>query len=406
MAFISYETSKNMLELLSISDVCSEKVFLNDALDRILSEDIVAQKNDPQMPTSAMDGYAVLAKDIKNGAEILILGDNPAGHDETREVKTGICIKTFTGSMMPKGADTLIPIENVVVNEGKTNITITEEVTMGFAVRPIAESYAKGDVLIKKGTKVGFAEIGVMAGLNVVMPSVAIKPNIAIVATGSEILEIGEEAQNPSQIRSSNNYTLQAITQSAGCDVKQLGIVKDDKNSIMSSFENALASSDILVSTGGVSVGDYDFVKDIIPRLGAEVIYKGVNIKPGQHIMVARRDNKFIVALPGFAYSSTVTFILYVLPLIKKLLGQNSSEFIFEATLKENFKKRSRKSEFTACNITFDEGRYWVDFEGKKVGSSAILTNMLGECALMMTGEADGNLEAGMSVNVMMLDKI
>ena len=153
-----------------------------------------------------------------------------------------------------------------------------------------------------------------------------------------------------------------------------------------------------------VSVGDYDFVKEIVPRLGAEVIYKGVNIKPGQHIMVAQKGNKFIIALPGFAYSSTVTCILYAIPLIKRFLGLDSTLNVVEATLKKPFNKRSKKSEFTACNVVFEDGKYWVNFDDKKVGTSAILTNMLDGAALMITGEDDGNLDEGMSVNILLLD--
>jgi len=159
------------------------------------------------------------------------------------------------------------------------------------------------------------------------------------------------------------------------------------------------------VSTGGVSVGDYDFVKDIVPRLGAEVIYKGVAIKPGRHIMVARRDEKFIIALPGFAYSSTVTGILYVLPLIAKMLGKKSAYKMVAAKLEEDFTKRSPFTEFTACNVAVEDGEYFVNFEGKKVGSSAILTNMLNDSALMVAGEDDKFLEAGTYVNVILLDK-
>jgi molybdopterin molybdotransferase len=172
----------------------------------------------------------------------------------------------------------------------------------------------------------------------------------------------------------------------------------------MATFENALACADILVSTGGVSVGDYDFVKDIVPRLGAEVIFKGVAIKPGKHIMVAQRDSKFVLALPGFAYSSTVTSILYVLPLIAKMLGRESAYPMVEAKLSEDFAKRSKLTEFTACNVNVEDGEYFVDFEGKKVGSSAILTNLLHNSALMVTGEDDGNLEEGTFVNVILLE--
>ncbi len=398
---ISYETSQNMLSLLPMGALCSERVFLNNALGRILAEDIVASEDYPTHPTSAMDGYAVLHADFLEYKALVILGDNPAGADEIAKVESGICIKTFTGSLMPEGSDTLIPIENISVRDDQ--IVIEKQVPLGFAVRPIGESYRKGEVLIPKGTTVGFAEIGVMAGINHVMVSVSQRPRVSIIATGSEILDIGETQHHAGQIRSSNSYTLQALVSHIGGECIQMGIVGDDKYDIMERFDEALRSSDIVVSTGGVSVGDYDFVKHIVPKLGAEVIFKGVNIKPGQHVMVAQRGSKFIVSLPGFAYSSTVTFILYVAPLIARMMGSENNYEPIEATLKVPFAKRSNKSEFTACNLSFEDGRYWVDFEGKKTGSSAILTNLLGNAGLMICGEDDGDLEAGTLVRVIKL---
>ena len=401
MNLLSYEASQNMLNLLKVNSSKYQKVPLSESLGRVLAEDIVAKYNDPQFPTASMDGYAVIHSDLDNES-IEILGFNPAGNDEKRVVSTGKCIKTFTGSKMPEGADTLIQIENVSVDGEK--IIIDSKVPKGSSVRPIAEGYSAGDVLIKKGTKVGFAQIGVMAGLNCVMVKVVQKPRVAIVATGSEILDLGEQSDNPAQIRSSNNYTLAALFEQAGAEVIQLGTVGDDKDSIMQTFENALLSADILVSTGGVSVGDYDFVKDVVPRLGAEVVYKGVSIKPGRHIMLAQKDDKFILALPGFAYSSTVTAILYGLPLVSRMLNTKKPYTTVAAKLSENFTKRSRFTEFTACNVSVEDGEYFINFETKKVGSSAILTNLLNSSALMVTGEEDGNLEKGTYVNIILLE--
>jgi len=401
MDFISFETSQSILERLEVNDHRYERVPLSDALGRVLGQDIVAEFNDPQFPTASMDGYAVRHEDLQKG-ELVVLGDNPAGHDERRVVSEGESIKTFTGSMMPEGSDTLIQIENVTYENGK--IMINELVEVGNAVRPVGEGYKAGDILIKKGTKIGFAEIGVMAGLNQVMVKVLLRPRVAVIATGSEILDLGENSNNPAQIRSSNNYTLAALFEQVGAEVLQLGTAPDDRDAIMKTFENALESADILVSTGGVSVGDYDFVKDIIPRLGAQVVYKGVGIKPGRHILVAQRANKFILALPGFAYASTVTAILYALPLITKMLGKKVPYKTVAAKLQEDFTKRSKFTEFTACNVIVEDGVYFVNFEGKKVGSSAILTNMLDNSALMIAGEDDKFLEAGTYVNVILLD--
>lgn len=398
---ISYETSQNMIALLTMGKVRSEQIFFGSALGRILAQDIVADGDYPLQPTSAMDGYAIAHTDLGEFDAFEILGDNPAGADEIGGIMSGACIKTFTGSLMPKGSDTLIPIENVRI-EGES-IVVTKPVSKGFAVRPIGESYREGEVLIASGTKLGFAEIGVLAGINRVMIRVAQRPRVAIIATGSEILDVGESARHDGLIRSSNSYTLQALVDLLGGESVQMGIVGDDQDAIMERFEEAMNSCDIIVSTGGVSVGDYDFVKHIVPRLGAEVIFKGVNIKPGQHVMVAQRGEKFIVSLPGFAYSSTVTFILYAAPLISRMMGVENPFEVIEATLRVPFSKRSTKSEFTACNLVFEDGKYWVDFQGKKSGSSAILTNLLGDAGLMICGEEDGDLEAGTLVRVIKL---
>ena len=401
MNLLSYETSQNMLELLEVNAQRFERVALSASLGRVLAVDIVAEFNDPQFATASMDGYAVRHEDLALG-ELSVLGDNPAGHDETRTLSAGESIKTFTGSMMPHGADTLIQIENVTYADAK--ITINESVAKGNAVRPIGEGYHASDILITKGTKITFAEIGVMAGLNQVMVKVAIRPRVAVIATGSEILDLGENSDNPAQIRSSNNYTLAALFESAGAEVIQLGTAPDDRDELMATFERALLSADIVVSTGGVSVGDYDFVKDIVPRLGAEVVFKGVGVKPGRHILVAKKEEKFVLALPGFAYSSTVTAILYVLPLISKMLGKSMPYKIVAAQLQEDFTKRSRFTEFTACNVVVEDGEYKVNFEGKKVGSSAILTNMLNQSALMIAGEEDKFLEKETYVNIILLE--
>jgi molybdopterin molybdotransferase len=403
MSFLSYTESVEKLLALDTGAVRVEKIALPDALGRVLAEHIVADEDYPRHPTASMDGYAILAADQAKGSIALDASDNPAGSDSRNPVRPGLAVKTFTGAKMPEGADTLIPIENVTVEQG--TIRIDTPVKAGFSVRPVGESYFAGEILIPKGTKIGYAEIGVMAGLGRVMIPVARRPRVGVLSTGSEILDLGERERTDSQIRSSNNYTIAAIAQSAGAEAVQLGTAADDRASITAAFENALSCSDIVVSTGGVSVGDYDFVKEVVPALGAEVVYKGVRIKPGQHVMVARRGSQFILALPGFAYSSTVTFILYALPLIRKMLGTDPGHAIVEATLAEPFAKRSNKSEFTACNLRMVDGRYHVDFEDKKAASSAVLTNMLGAAALMITDETDRSLEAGTVVRVIRLDR-
>lgn len=401
MAFMHFDESIEIIKNIQINNYKKEKKYLTDTLGYVLAEDIVADHNSPEFPTSAMDGYAVKHEDLVLG-RLKISSINPAGADLKEEVIGGCCIKTFTGSLMPAGADTLIPIENVTV-EGD-EIVINEEVSFGFSVRAIGENYEKGQKLIAEGTKIDFPEIGVMASLNVVSPLVYEKPRVAILSTGSELLELGEVQTSDAQIRSSNNYILEALVKKYDGKALQLGCILDDKESILNAVKSALVQSDIVVTTGGVSVGDFDFVKDVIVELGCEVLFKGVRVKPGQHIMVARKDDKFIVALPGFAYSSTVTALLYMVPLIVKLQKGTTSLRMVEATLGSSFNKRQKKAEFTACNYSLKYGQYFVDFKGKKSGSSAILTNMLGSTALLVTSEEDQSKEVGDKVQILLID--
>ena len=396
-----FDESIEIIKNLEINNYRTKKLYLMDALGYVLAEDIVADHNSPEFPTSAMDGYAIIYEDMAMN-RLKIASINPAGSALKDEVIGGTCIKTFTGSLMPHGADTLIPIENVEV-EGD-EIVIKDEVPQGFSVREVGENYAKGQLLIPKGTKIDFPQIGVMASLNVSEISVYEKPVVGIISTGSELLELGEEQTNDAQIRSSNNYILEAIVKKFDGAALALGCVKDDKNSITSAISDALEKSDIVVTTGGVSVGDFDFVKDVISELGCDVIFKGVRLKPGQHIMVARKDDKFIIGLPGFAYSSTVTALLYLVPLIEKFQHGKCAIRKVKATLKEPFVKRAKKAEFTACNVSLLQGKYYVDFKDKKVGSSAILTNMLGDVALLFTSEDDTSKETGDEVDILLID--
>ncbi|AXX95059.1 molybdopterin molybdotransferase MoeA [Arcobacter ellisii] len=402
--FISYKKSIEILNNIQLTKQTTQKLFITQALGKILAKDVIANHNSPEFPTSAMDGYAIRYEDLKS--EFLeIIAKNPAGYVVESEVSLNKCIKTFTGSLMPKGSDTLIPIENVEVIENK--IKIKKDVPFAFAVREMGENYKKDEVLIKKGTKIGFAEIGVLASLNISMIEVVVNPIIAVASTGSEVLDLGEIQTNDSQIRSSNHLTLEVLFKSNGAEVLQMGVVKDDIDSIANLFETALQKADIVVTTGGVSVGDYDFVQDVIKdKLKAEVLFHGVSIKPGMHILIALKDKKIIVALPGFAYSSTVCAILYVLPLIYKFRNSNESLPIIKAKITQDFPKKTDKTVFTACNVKYLNGEYVIDFEGKKEGTSAILTNMLESPALLIQDEDSKDLKSGDLVDILLLNQL
>jgi molybdopterin molybdotransferase len=399
--FISYEESLKRLETLYRVGR-AERVPLQNSLDRVLAEDIVAKENSPSAPTSSLDGYAIQVLDQNREYIDVLDSDNPAGSELDNSVTTGVAIKTFTGSLMPSGSDTLIPIENVREIDGK--LYIDKKVSIGNGVRPVGELHRAGDIILKKGTVVEYVEIGVLASLNIGTISVYQKPRVAILSTGNEILEVGEEQTTSSQIRSSNHYTLEAMVIKYGGTPVQLGIVKDDINTLTEALQGAVDSgAEFIVTTGGVSVGDYDFVSDVVERLGFKTLFHGVKIKPGQHILLASNGKQTLLSLPGFAYSSTVTGLLYLVPLIRSFIGVEARVQTMKAKLGEKFYKRSPKTEFTACNLSFNNGEIVADFNSKKIGTSAILSNLLNSAHLIYTPEDGGNKEIGEIVEVVSL---
>ena len=402
--FINYDKSIEILNTIKLNKATTQKLFIIDAIGKVIANDVIADHNSPEFPTSGMDGYAIRFEDINNES-ITIIDKNPAGSVVESSVSSGVCIKTFTGSLMPKGSDTLVPIENVEVIGD--SIKITKTVPLGFATRAIGENYAKNEVLIKKGTVIGFAEVGVLASLNIAQINVIVNPKVAIASTGSEILDLGEVQTNEAQIRSSNHLTIEALCKKNGANTLQMGIVEDDIESITNLLETALQKADIVVTTGGVSVGDYDFVQDVIKdKLNAKVLFHGVTIKPGMHILVAIKDGKTIIALPGFAYSSTVCAILYVLPLIYRFREANESLPIVKARISEDFPRKMPKTVFTACNVEYINNEYTINFDGKKKGTSAILTNMLENPAILIQKEDSEDIKAGDLVDILLLNQL
>jgi molybdopterin molybdotransferase len=301
---------------------------------------------------------------------------------------------------MPDNADTLVPIENVEVKGDR--LIVKEKVPKFHAIRPVGEDFKKGEVLIKKGTLLKAGEIGVMASLGIPVVSVVKKPVVSILATGEEVVDLDSEFKM-GQIRSSNNYTLSALARSFGFDAINLGIAGDNKKAIKEKITDALKNSDVVVTTGGVSVGDFDFVKEITGEF--EVLFHGVNIKPGQWVMLARVGDKYIVSLPGFPYSSFVTFLLYVVPILEKFENKKVIKKI-KARLRDDFEKKFKKYQFVAVNITFENDEFVVDIRGKKQGSSGILTNLIENKALMCLSEGLYTLKAGEMVDVLVYDRV
>lgn len=393
---MSYEDSLKILkDTVEIWDKV-EKIAITDALDRNIAHDVIADKNYPAKPVSAMDGYAFAYDDSLS--ELELITDLPAGSDKNVKISGNKCVKTFTGSLMSEGSDTLVPVENVEVNGSK--ITIKKNVSKGFAVRAVGESYKKGEILIKKGTKLSYAEIALLAELGIFHVSVFIRPRVAIIATGSEIKDLGEPLENAAQIHSSNHIGIAMQILKMGAEPILCEIVKDEATLVKKAIINALKSADILITTGGVSMGDYDFVKDTLKENFSVIIDKAA-VKPGRHIKIAKSGEKYIFALPGFPYSAMVMCVLYVRVLINLWLGNDEPKIT--AIMDEDYKKRSPFLEFTAVNLENREGKNFVNLNGKKLGSSAIINNLTKKAALLMIPMDKEILKKGEIVEVLMM---
>jgi len=392
--FMSYADSLKILKDTISAWEKVEKVAITDALDRNIAYDVTAAENYPAKPVSAMDGYAFAFKDGLN--ELELITDLPAGSDKGLHVEGSKCVKTFTGSLMSEGTDTLVPVENVEVSGSK--IIIKKSVPKGFAVRAVGESYKKGEILIKKGTRLTYSEIALLAELGVFHVSVFIRPRVAILATGSEIKDLGEPLDSPAQIHSSNHVGIAMQIRKMGAEPILCEIVRDKAELVEKAIINALKSADILVTTGGISMGDYDFVKGALNE-NFKLIIEGAAIKPGRHIRVAKSGDKYIFALPGFPYSAMVMCVLYVRVLINTWFSQEEPKIT--AIMDEDYKKRSPFLEFTAVNLENRDGMIFVNLNGKKLGSSAIVNNLTNEAALLIIPKETEFIAKGEVVEVL-----
>ncbi len=373
-----------------------EKIAITQCLGRILAEDIKSFKNQPEFPISAMDGYAIKFED--QNKPLKILGTTPAGCMPELNVINGTCVKTFTGSLMSEGSDTLVPVENVHIENDI--LYIEKNVPKGFAVRKVGENYKKGETLLKKGTKLNYSEISLLAELASFHITVFIKPVIGVLSSGSEIKDLGEMLENPAQIHSSNHIAIANLAKNLGCDVRVFPLLKDDEKATFSTLANALEACDILVTTGGVSMGDFDFLKKAIKEY--EPVIDKVDIKPGRHIKISKANDKFIVALPGFPYSAMVMFNLYVREILNVWLLQ-PKDYTCKAFLQGVYKKKTPYLEFIACNVEFKDGYILVNLEGKKDGSSAIISNLNDKAALMVVPKECQILENGTLVDIIFM---
>lgn len=399
---ITYKEAIEILESQAISKKGLERVFLHDSLGRILAQDIIAPSDMPQCALSNMDGYAISSKfiDEKN---FKILQENPAGRLESLEIPLNApyAIKTFTGARIPQNADILVPIEFVKVS-GEC-LEILQLPKVGEFIRQKGANYKKGEILLKKGTRINANHIGLLASLNCVFVEVYEKVKVGILVSGNEIVELGNSTQE-GQVYNANGHLLFAKIKEIGANPKLYGILKDNKEEIEKALNLALSECDLIITSGGASVGDYDFISALCKERENEVVFKGVQIKPGQHVIYAHFNNKQFFALPGFPNATLVTFELLVKRILAKMQGFNWMPLALELPLQEGIKKSDNRLEFRVCNLRNINGKFSIDFIDKKDFQSAILNNFCPLdsviCALCVL---DGEKNSGELVQVLIL---
>ncbi len=312
------------LVLAEIARGAAEDVALDEALHRVLREAIVAAIDAPAADNSAMDGYAVRAEDIANAPVVLpVTGDIPAGHPSAAALAPGTAMRIMTGAFVPEGADVVVQVE--LTDGGLERVTIAQAVARGANIRRRGEDMRAGDVLLREGARIGPAEIAILANASKTRVHVSRRPVVAILSTGDELIEPGE-ASAPGKIVNTNAHLLAALVRDAGAIPRVLGIVRDRREDTIAAFTSAV-ESDFVISSGGVSVGAYDFVKDALEAIGAETKFWRVAMKPGKPVVLSRLGDRVIFGLPGNPASCFVSFHIFVAPALRKAMGQEGGIF-------------------------------------------------------------------------------
>jgi molybdopterin molybdotransferase len=382
-----------------------ETIRLNDALGRVLAEEIVAKEDIPPFARSPFDGYAFRASDTQNASRanpvtLTIIEEVPAGYAPTKQVTPGTAVKILTGAPIPEGADTVVKYEDTEFTE--TEVRLFSPSKSGENIVSAGEDVAQGTVLVEQGTVITAPVLGLLAALGAAEVAVYRRPRIAILSTGDELLEVSEPLL-PGKIRNSNSYTLQGYLQSCGVEPVVIGIAKDKKEEVAAKIEEGLAQADMIISTGGASVGDYDVVKDALKLLGAEILYWQIDIKPGSATLAAHKDGKLIIGLSGNPASAMVILQLMVLPVIKKMAGRAvyANEKI-QVILKDDFPKASPRRRFLRGMLVFENGLTYMQITGGQ--GNAVLSSMIGCNLLAEIPGGSGPVKAGERLTAYLVD--
>jgi len=401
---ISLEEAQGLV-LESCMPIGQEFVDLHDSLGRVLSEDIKAQENIPPFARSPYDGYAFRAEDTfwvnkENPVTLEVIEEVPAGYAPQQKVVQGKAVKILTGAPIPEGADAIIKYEETEANGNF--VTIFSSLKSGQDVVPAGEDVAKGEIIASKGTVVSPPILGLMAGLGVTRVPVYRRPRIAIISTGDELLAI-DEPLRPGKIRNSNSHTLAAYIRKAGADPIILGTTKDKVEEVGSLILQGLEQADMVITTGGVSVGDYDVLGEAVDYIGAETLYWKIEIKPGSPNLAAVKDGKLILALSGNPAAALVIFHLLGTLYIKKLAGRiDYLNRRTEVILKNDFRKASPRRRFLRGKLIMENGSALMEITGEQ--GNGVLRSLIDCDVLAEIPEGSEPQMAGTKLTAYLID--
>lgn len=400
---ISLEAALSQI-LAAVRPLGLEKVNFLHALGRVIGEDIVASRPVPPKDNSAMDGYALRSADSRNASRekpvvLKVIEDIPAGVIPQKKVGKGQAARIMTGAPVPEGADAVIRMEDTEKDGQRVRIFV--EAPAGQDIRLAGEDVRPGETVISRGNIIRPAEIGMLAALGRSFISVYQKPVIAILATGDELVDV-DEHPSPWQIISSNSYALAAQVLDCGAIPLQIGIAKDTREDLTAKLKSALRA-DLIISSGGVSVGDYDLVKEIMQEVGNRMQFWQVAMRPGKPLAFGAMNHIPLFGLPGNPVSSMVSFEQFVRPAILKMMGhRNLFRKTVRAVLAESIDKKKGIRHFIRSHITIEDGRYWAVSTGEQ--GSGILKSMVQANGLIILPEDAASVKAGDMVTVQLLD--
>lgn len=369
-ADVALETIKS--SLLTING--DEKVAVRSALNRVLAKDIRSSINVPSGVNSAMDGYALSAADIPEQGvkELTVVGTSWAGTPLKQIIKNAECARIMTGGILPVGTDTVIIQESVERHDDR--IKIDAETRAGDNVRQAGEDIAIGDLVLAGGTRLTAADLGLLASLGTGEVMIKRKLRVAFFSTGDELRSVGEQLDEGS-VYDSNRYTLYGMLTRLNCELLDMGVVKDKREDVEEAFLAAADNADVVITSGGVSVGEADFVKETIEKLGKVEFWK-VAMKPGRPLAFGRVKNACFFGLPGNPVSVMVTFYQFVQPALRKLMGENQVDVItMKVPSASKLKKRPGRLEYQRGIMERDENGL---LQVRKTGAqgSGILSSM------------------------------